>query len=531
MNAPPAATGPFLTPGAALAFQARERGSAEALAFPDGAGRLTFTEWDERSHALARALLALGLRPGSHVALLAENRIEWPVVQLAIARMGGVFIPLNTHYRLEDLRHALGQSGAEALFLSESFRSNPYLDMVRALRPELPRLGEIVVFGTAGAGERSFDETLAVGAAMRALLPEVGAEEVGSLQYTSGTTGFPKGALLSHRGMMQNAWETAQRLGIRAGDRWTSIIPLFHCAGCIMNLLGCLQTGACYVGVPAFDPERMFRIIENERCTALSGVPTSYLAMLQHPTRARYDLSSLRTGTCGGADCNPEIIRRCAEEFPQPQLCQVYGQTEASTLIACPSFDDPERFETAGPPLPGFELRVTDPATREVVAPGATGQIEVRGAMVMKGYYDKPEESAATLDDEGWLQTGDLGHLRPSGRLVIGGGRLRDMIIRGGENIYPVEIENVLAQHPAVAGVAVFGVPDAYYGEIVAAAVRLRKEVAAADFAAFCAARIARFKVPAQFFRVAEFPLNASGKILKRTLRERHAAGQLELLP
>jgi fatty-acyl-CoA synthase len=527
----PAGTGPFPTPGAALAAQARQRGAAEALAFPDGGARLTFSEWDERSSALARALLALGLQPGASVALLAENRVEWPVVQLAVARMGGVLVPLNTHYRLEDLRHALGQSGAEALFLSESFRSNPYLDMVRALRPDLPRLREVIVFGAQGAGERSLEQTLAAGASADMTLPEVRAEDVGSLQYTSGTTGFPKGALLTHRGMMLNAWQTAERLGIQAGDRWTSIIPLFHCAGCIMNLLGCLQTGACYVGVPAFDPERMFRVIQDERCTALSGVPTSYLAMLQHPARQRHDLSSLRTGTCGGADCNPEILRRCAEAFPQPQLCQVYGQTEASTLIACPSFDDPERFETAGLPLPGFELRVTDPATRAVLEPGATGQIEVRGAMVMKGYHDKPEETAATLDGEGWLQTGDLGHLRPSGRLVVAGGRLRDMIIRGGENIYPAEIENVLAQHPAVAGVAVFGVPDTYYGEIVAAAVRLREGVAAAELAGFCAARIARFKVPAQFFRIAEFPLNASGKILKRTLRERHAAGELELLP
>jgi fatty-acyl-CoA synthase len=271
----------------------------------------------------------------------------------------------------------------------------------------------------------------------------------------------------------------------------------------------------------------MFRVIEKERCTVLSGVPTSYLAMLQHPRRQQYDLTSLRTGTCGGADCSPELLRQCATEFPQAQLCQVYGQTEASTLIACPASDDPERFETAGPPLPGFDLRITDPVTQAVREPGEIGHIEVRGPMVMKGYFGRPEETADTID-QGWLKTGDLGLITPSGRLVISGGRLRDMIIRGGENIYPVEIENVLARHPAVAGVAVFGLPDPYYGEIVAAAVHLRHTVSSDELADHCAARIARFKVPARFFAVGEFPLNASGKILKRKLKE--IAGELEPL-
>jgi acyl-CoA synthetase (AMP-forming)/AMP-acid ligase II len=361
-------------------------------------------------------------------------------------------------------------------------------------------------------------------------LPVVDADSIASLQYTSGTTGFPKGALLTHAGMMRNAWEISGRLGVGQGDRWTSIIPLFHCAGCIMSILGCLQRGAAYVGVPAFDPEVMFRIVESERCTHLSGVPTSHLAMLQHPARASFDMSSLRAGTCGGADCNPDVLRQCAEQFPQPGLVQVYGQTEASTLISCPSHDDPERFDTAGLPLPGYEVRITHPETRKVLAAGEVGQIEARGPMVMKGYFDKPEETAATIDADGWLQTGDLGTLSEAGRIVMAGGRLRDMIIRGGENIYPVEIENVLIKHEAVSEVAVFAAKDEYYGEVPVAAVRLRSPTTAASLSAFCQSRIAKFKVPAAYYLVESFPLTSSGKVRKRDLEALHKAKSLKVL-
>ena len=284
------------------------------------------------------------------------------------------------------------------------------------------------------------------------------------------------------------------------------------------------------MGVPSFDAEAMFRVIQNERCTFLSGVPTSYLAMLDHPARGRYDLSSLRAGSCGGADCNPEVLRRCAEEFPMPGLAQVYGQTEGATLFACPQADDPLRWETAGTALPAHELRIVDPETLAPLADGEIGEIQARGAMVMQGYYNKPEDTAETIIDGGWLRTGDLGYLRPDGRLVIAGGRLRDMIIRGGENIYPAEIENVLQEHEAVAGVAVFGVADDYYGEIVAAAVKLAHDVTAAELQALCAARIAKFKVPAMIFRVDAFPLTPSGKIRKVELRQWAKDGKMDRL-
>jgi fatty-acyl-CoA synthase len=329
---------------------------------------------------------------------------------------------------------------------------------------------------------------------------------------------------------MMNARTTAARLGIVAGDRWTSIIPLFHCAGCVMSALGCLQTGATYVGVPSFDPVTMFETIEAERCTVLSGVPTSYLAMLEHPRRRDFDLSSLRTGTCGGADCNPDILQACAREFPIPGLVQVYGQTETATLVACPAHDDPQRFATAGPPLPGHETRIVDAKSGAVLPAGEVGEIQARGPMVMQGYFEMRRETAETLDAEGWLHTGDLGYLTQGGHLVIAGGRLRDMIIRGGENIYPVEIENLLQQHPCVERIAVFGMADTYYGERVAAAVVLGAPATAADLQGFCAGRIARFKVPVEIYVTDAFPLTPSGKVRKVALREQAAAGALRRL-
>jgi acyl-CoA synthetase (AMP-forming)/AMP-acid ligase II len=251
--------------------------------------------------------------------------------------------------------------------------------------------------------------------------------------------------------------------------------------------------------------------------------------MLDHPARNSHDLSTLRAGTCGGADCNPEVLRRCAEAFPMPGLAQVYGQTEGATLFVCPAVDDPLRWETAGTALPGYELRIADPQTMAKLPAGEIGEVQARGPMVMEGYYKRPDDTAETIVD-GWLRTGDLGYLRPDGRLVIAGGRLRDLIIRGGENIYPAEIENLLQQHPAVATVAVFGVADDYYGETVAAAVKLAQPVAAADLRSICHNRIAKFKIPADIYQVDSFPLTASGKIRKVELRQWARDGKMKLL-
>jgi fatty-acyl-CoA synthase len=520
---------PFATPQAALARQVSERPDAPALIFPGAGERRSFAEWDRESDALARGMIGFGLGRGDHVALIAENRVEWLILQMAVAKLGAVLVPLNTHYRSGELRYALDQSRSKAMFLSPGFRSHDYLGMAAALAPELTMLRRIVPFG---AGERGLEGHLSLleeGAGRKDPLPEVAATDIGALLYTSGTTGRPKGALLTHRAMLSDSWGSSERLGFRPGDRFGSMIPLFHCAGCIMALQGALQNGAAYVGVPSFDPETMFRIIEGERCTHISGVPTMYLAMLRHPARAKYDLSSLRAGTCGGADANPDVLAECAREFPIPGLVNVYGLTETSTLIACPAFDDPERFATVGPPLPGLDVRITDAQTGALMPAGQIGQIEARGPQITLGYYDKPAETRETLDAEGWLKTGDLGYLTPEGRLVIAGGRLKDMIIRGGENVYPAEVEQALATHPAVVEAAVFAMSDEYYGEIVAAALRLKSGTrpSAAEIAAHCAERIAKFKAPAKVFEVEAFPLTANGKIRKVELREMARAGKL----
>ena len=521
---------PFRTPGDALTAQAANRPDAEAMVFPQSGMRMTFGEWHARSTALARALIDLGFSPGDHIAILAESRIEWPVAQLAIGLMGGVTVPLNTYYQRDDLGYALSQSNAKGLFLSSAFRNNRYLETVQDLRPEVPELRALIVFDGDHPGTESYDGLIANGSASETELPDVSPDAVASLQYTSGTMGFPKGALLTHAGMLANAWGISGRLNVTENDRWTSIIPFFHCAGCIMCILGTVQRGSCYVGVASFAPTEMFDIMQAEKCTMLSGVPTSHIAMLEHPDRPKYDLSTLRAGTCGGADTDPDLLRRCAAEFPLPGVVQVYGQTEASTLISLADCTAPERFDTCGLPLPGAAVRITDPETGAELPAGEIGQIETRGPMVMRGYYGNAEATAETVGSDGWMRTGDLGYLTPEGNIVVAGGRLRDMIIRGGENIYPVEIENMLRGHAAVSDIAVFGVPDHYYGEIVGAALSLGAETTAEELRAYCNGRIAKFKVPARFFRVDDFPLTASGKIRKTELREMAAAETLTAL-
>ena len=393
-------------PFIALKDTSERSGDSDALSFPFANERMSFANWLARSRELAKGLLDLGLRPGDHIALLAENRIEWPVVQIAVAAMGGVLVPLNTHYRRDDLAFALEHADVRAVIASRSFRSNPYLETLLELSTALAALEHVIALDTDDRAELVLPDLLENGRSSHTELPPHDPYSIGALLFTSGTTGFPKATALHHAGMMANAFHTAERLDVRCQDRWTSIIPLFHCAGCIMNILGCLQSGACYVGVPAFDPEQMFRVIETERCTLLSGVPTSYLAMLDHPARGDYDLASLRAGTCGGADCNPDILRRCAQDFPMPGLCQVYGQTEVSTLATCPTHEDENRFDTAGPPLPGSEIRITDTGDGHTLPAGTIGQIEVRGTMIMIGYYKDDEATTQILSPEAWLATG-----------------------------------------------------------------------------------------------------------------------------
>jgi fatty-acyl-CoA synthase len=493
---------------------------------------LTYAEWDRMSVALGRALLDLGLRRGDRVALLAENRVEWSVVQMAVARAGLVLVPVNTHSRSEDLHHVLAQSESRALVLTESFRSNAYLDLVESVRNRLPHLEHTVIIGgsPSGAGWTALDDLITAGGRSTTELPDVVGDDPSVLIYTSGTTGRPKGVVLRHAAVMGNGRIVFDRLGIVASDVVTSIIPFFHSGSFCVAMPGCLASGASFVGVDAFDAVEMMQIIESHEATVHTGVPATFRAMLQHPRRSEFDLSSLRVGTCGGADADPEMLAACITEIPFPGLVQGYGLTEATALVTCAAPDPGRDLTTAGYPLPGYEVRIAASDTGKVLPAGVTGEVQVNTPHRMTEYFRLPEETAATFTSDGWLKTGDLGEMTPDGELRLTGGRLKDMIIRGGENIYPAEIENALVQHPQVLEAAVFAVPDADLGEIVAAAIACQGQPAPEELSAFCAQQIARFKVPAIYYRVEQFPLTSSGKIRKSELRASAAAGELTVL-
>ena len=507
--------------GDCLKKMAEKTPEAPAIEFPHQQWRLNYREWYDLSLRLANALTLKGVGKGDRVALLSESREEWLIVQMASALAGAVFAPLNSHYGRDDLAYALEKSNAKILFCSETFRSHSYFEMAISLVDETPNLASVVAF------EHDTWQDCLNHEASEQVLPAVFLDDPAMLLFTSGTTGFPKGALMSHKALMWDSLAGAERLGTTADDRITSIIPLFHCSGCVMNILGGLQKGASYIGVPSFDPVQMYQVIQDKKCTMLSGVPTSYLAMLEHPERKNFDLSSLRAGTCGGADVDPQILTRCAEEFPMPGLVQVYGQTEVSTLSTCNAFDDPKRFSTAGPALYGVEVRVTDPLSGDELSAGEVGQVETRGPTNMICYDQNPAATAETIDADGWLKSGDLGFLDNEDYLRISGGRLKDLIIRGGENIYPVEIENVLRDHPGIKEIAIVAEPDRYYGEIVAAVVKGNGDLTLKSLTYFCTGKIAKFKTPVKLYAIDVFPMTASGKIQKNKLRDMIVASQL----
>jgi fatty-acyl-CoA synthase len=519
------------TVGHALALRALEAPDRVAVDFPDQGRSLSFAQWHAAATDLARGLLDLGLAPGDRVGLLAENRVEWPVVHVALARAGLVCVPLNTHSRRPELAYALEQAGTRALVLSVAFRSHAFLEMVRDARAELPDLGHVVVLdGSAGRlreDEVAYETVLADGGGSRSELPRVGADDAAAIMYTSGTTGRPKGAVLRHGGVIHNGTAVFERLGVTGDDVVTSIVPMFHSASFCTTVPGCLATGASYVGLNAFDAVEMMRLVEQHRATVHVGVPTTFRAMLDHPRRAEFDISSLRVGTCGGADSDPALLQACAESYPMPGLVQVYGLSEASALVTCPLPDDPDRFWSAGAPLPEYEVRIADLATGAAVAVGTPGEVQVRSPHLMTEYFRMPEATREAFTEDGWLRTGDLGTQDVHGRLALTGGRMKDMIIRGGENIYPAEVENVLTQHPLVQQAAVFGLPDERLGEVVAAAVVGGPGLDPEELSAFCAESLARFKVPVVWFGPSELPLTASGKVRKTELRMQGATGQL----
>jgi fatty-acyl-CoA synthase len=490
---------------------------------PDPAARRrwTYSELLDQSEGVARALLGR-FAPGERVAVWANNIPEWVLLELGAALAGLTLVTVNPAYRSAELAYVLKQSRANGIFLVPEYRGNPMAATLEALRLELTELRDAILFS-------EWDAFLASGSPTEQL-PAVRPEDAAQIQYTSGTTGFPKGAVLHHRGITNNARLYMQRLGIARGDAYVHPMPLFHTAGCVLAALGPVQQLATQVLMPFFDPALQLALIESERGTLIGGVPTMLIALLEHSDFDRRDLSSLRSACSGGATVPPELVRRIESTLGIPVLI-VFAQTETSPVMTMTRLDDtPEdRAASLGQPLPQTEVKIVDPTTGQIVPPGTVGELCTRGYLVMAGYFENPTATAAAIDRDGWLHTGDLGSMDERGYCYIEG-RLKDMIIRGGENIYPREIEQLLFGHPKVADVAVVGLPDPTWGEQVAAFVRSAagEEPTVEELFAYCRQHLAPHKTPRYWEYVESFPLTASGKVQKYVLRDRvvAAAGQ-----
>ncbi|WP_127091871.1 AMP-binding protein [Aquabacter cavernae] len=503
---------------AATAFGAR---TALVDGIEGGGRRWTYDGLLADAERTARALSAR-FAPGEHVAIFAANSPEWVMAEFGAALAGLTLVTVNPAFLAKEVAYVLGQSRAAGVIVQNLYRSRDLVAVVEEARAELPGLREVIALD-------GWDAFLAGGDTPHAL-PAVAPTDIAQIQYTSGTTGFPKGAQLTHRGLANNGRFFARSLHARPEDVWVNPMPMFHTAGCGLVTLGALQTGGVHVLPPAFDPALMLALFEAERGTLMLSVPTMLIRMLDHPDAQTRDLSAWRLSSLGGAPVPPELVRRARDRFGV-KVAIGFGQTEASPYLTHTVPDDPHPnwIETVGPPLPQTELKVVDPASGETLGLGQTGEICARAPGVMAGYFDNPGATAQALDAEGWLHTGDLGSMDSHGYCRIEG-RLKDMIIRGGENIYPREIEDVLFTHPSVASAAVLGVPDTEWGEQVAAFVQARPGATLdeAALAAFCRAHLAPFKVPRLWRIVDQFPQTASGKIQKFVLRDQFRAQNQE---
>jgi fatty-acyl-CoA synthase len=479
----------------------------------------TYAELLRDAERTARALLT-HFRPGEHVAVYAPNSAEWLLLELGAGLAGLVLVTVNPAYRARELQYVLGQSRSVGVFHTRQFRGNPLGQWVEETRHNLPQLRHAFVIED---WETFLDSTTA-----GVRLPGVTPDHPAQIQYTSGTTGNPKGALLNHRGLTNNSRYYAQVIRLQEGEVYGHAMPFFHTAGCVMATLGSIQARATHAFLPAFDPARLLELIEQERGAAMLGVPTMMIAMMEHPDFSRRDLSSLRVAVAGGASVPPEIVRAIEAKLGVT-FSIVYGQTEACPLITMTRLDDAmeEKAHTIGQPMPQCEVKIADPISGEPVPFGTIGEICTRGYMVMQEYFDKPEATATTVDRDGWLHTGDLGTMDERGYCRVTG-RLKDMVIRGGENMFPAEIESALIEHPDVTEVAVIGVPDPRMGEELVAFIRvsgdlkpdidvLRRHVRE---------RLAAPKTPRYWVFLPEFPLTGSGKIQKFVLRERWGQGE-----
>ena len=511
-----------LTLGEALAQAAGEWPDRVALIEGrlDGApGRVwTYGEFQNQSEQVARALLRR-FEPGDRIAVWAHNIPEWALLQFGTAMTGMVLVTVNPAYQQSELEYVLRQSGARALFTVDEHRGNPMLAMAQTAHEGCPALEAVVRFA-------DWEEFCTTGVDESAELPVMSPGDPVMIQYTSGTTGFPKGAVLHHRGLVNNGHHYFDRMGMNPGDTYITQMPLFHTAGSVMSMLGCIGMGCTQVLVDQFDPGLVLRLCEEHRVNGMLGVPTMLIAMLEHLDFDTTDLSAI-TGVSSGGSVVPEHLVRTFEDKLGASFMVLFGQTECSPTATMAFVDDTieDKARTIGTAMPNTEVKIIDPETGHTVPIGEVGELCVRGYHVMLGYHEMPEQTAEAIDEDGWLHTGDLAAMDDRGYCTIEG-RLKDMIIRGGENIYPKELEEMLLSHPAVAEVAVVGLPDDKFGEVVGAFVRpvARASIDEAELFAYARERLAPHKTPKHWMTVDEFPLTGSGKIQKYVLRERWLA-------
>ena len=504
--------------------------------------RLTYAELNARVDALAAGFLAIGLRPGERVGIWSPNNLEWILTQFAAAKAGLILVNINPAYRAHELEYVLAKVECSALILAPSLKTSNYLDILRSIVPELDnarpghlvsarlhalrcviRLGEEQTAGmmnfhaVATAGDEAARDEL------QQLSEELQFDDPINIQFTSGTTGSPKGATLSHHNILNNGFFVGEAMRLTEQDRLCIPVPFYHCFGMVLGNLACMTHAACMV-IPndSFDPLLTLQTVQDEQCTALHGVPTMFIAMLDHPEFATFDLQSLRTGIMAGSPCPVEIMRRVIHEMLQSEITIAYGMTETSPVSFQSSTNDPleRRVSTVGRVHPHLEVKIVD-ADGRIVPRGEKGELLTRGYSVMRGYWNDPQSSAGAVDEAGWMHTGDLATIDAEGYCNIVG-RIKDLIIRGGENIYPREIEEFLFTHPAISDVQIFGVPDRRFGEVICAWVKLSQDgrLNKAELIGFCQQRIAHYKIPAHIRFVDQFPMTVTGKIQNIVMRQ-----------
>jgi fatty-acyl-CoA synthase len=517
------------TIGAQLDVTASEHGAAEALVSRHQGVRLTYAELRAEVERVARALMAMGVARGDRVGIWSPNVAEWVLVQYATAKIGAILVNVNPAYRTHELAYALRQSGVSVLISARRFRSTDYMAMLDEVRTDLPDLRLIVLLDEGRSWAISWEELLAHAddvseTALRERASSLDFDDPINLQYTSGTTGMPKGATLTHHNILNNGFFAGERMRLTSEDRICVPVPFYHCFGMVLGNLAALTHGACVV-LPgeAFDAGAVLATVQEERCTALHGVPTMFIAELHHPDFGGVDLRTLRTGIMAGSPCPVEVMRQVIDRMHMIEVTIAYGMTETSPVsFQSTPFDDLEhRVATVGAIHPNVEAKIVDPATGALLPRGSSGELCARGYPVMRGYWDDPEATRAAIDPAGWMHTGDLAVMREDGYVNIVG-RLKDMIIRGGENIYPREIEEFLYTNPKIADVQVIGVPDPKYGEEVCAWVRLKggTEATEEEIRGFCHGKIATYKIPRYVRFADEFPMTVTGKIQKFRMRE-----------